>query len=85
MRSLVRYRYLAGIISSIFRREGASERREGPRSGGSAPGEVKAHDGGRGEEEELSVRVSPLLVMFFVLCMCTMLVLLYFFFDQLGK
>jgi len=31
----------------------------------------------------LSVRVSPLLVIFFVLCMCSMLVLLYFFFDQL--
>ena len=36
-----------------------------------------------GQEEELSVHVSPLLVIFFVFCMCTMLVLLYFFFNQL--
>ena len=43
---------------------------------------VQAQDGAR-EEEELSVHVSPLLVIFFVLCMCSMLVLLYFFFDQL--
>ena len=38
---------------------------------------------GHGEEEELSVHVSPLLVIFFVFCMCSMLVLLYFFFNQL--
>jgi len=45
-------------------------------------GAVQAQDG-NGQEEELSVHVSPLLVIFFVLCMCSMLVLLYFFFDQL--
>lgn len=45
-------------------------------------GTVQAQDGAR-EEEELSVHVSPILVIFFVLCMCSMLVLLYFFFDQL--
>jgi len=43
---------------------------------------VQAQDG-HGEEEELSVHVSPLLVIFFVFCMCSMLVLLYFFFNQL--
>ncbi len=37
------------------------------------------------QEEELSVKVTPLLVVFFVACMCGMLVLLYFFFDKLGK
>ena len=45
---------------------------------------MKPQDGGQGEEEELSVRVSPLLIVFFVFCMCSMLLLLYFFFDQLG-
>ncbi|XP_023323238.1 signal peptide peptidase-like 2B [Eurytemora carolleeae] len=44
---------------------------------------IKSQDGGGGEEEEISVRVSPLLIMFFVFCMCSMLVLLYFFFNQL--
>jgi len=44
---------------------------------------VKPQDGTGSEEEELSVMVSPLLVIFFVFCMCSMLVLLYFFFDQL--
>jgi len=48
-----------------------------------AGGEVQAQDGSGGGEEELSVQVSPLLVLFFVLCMCSMLVLLYFFFAQL--
>ena len=46
---------------------------------------VQPQDGSGGQEEELSVQVSPLLVLFFVCCMCSMLVLLYFFFNQLGK
>jgi len=45
-------------------------------------GQVQAQDE-HGQEEELSVHVSPLLVIFFVFCMCSMLVLLYFFFNQL--
>ena len=36
-------------------------------------------------KEEVSLRISPILVLFFVVSMCTMLLLLYFFFDQLGK
>jgi len=44
---------------------------------------VQPQDGSGGQEEELSVQVSPLLVLFFVCCMCSMLVLLYFFFNQL--
>jgi hypothetical protein len=35
--------------------------------------------------EDVSVRITPAWVVFFVFCMCTMLVLLYFFFNQLGK
>ena len=44
---------------------------------------VQPQDGTGGQDEELSVHVSPLLVIFFVCCMCSMLVLLYFFFNQL--
>lgn len=33
--------------------------------------------------EEVSLRISPILVVVFVVCMCTMLILLYFFFDKL--
>ena len=44
---------------------------------------VQPQDGSGGPDEELSVQISPLLVLFFVLCMCSMLVLLYFFFNQL--
>lgn len=47
------------------------------------PDSVQPQDGSGGQEEELSVQVSPLLVLFFVCCMCSMLVLLYFFFNQL--
>ena len=35
--------------------------------------------------EEVSLRISPIFVLVFVVLMCTMLVLLYFFFDKLGK
>ncbi len=35
--------------------------------------------------EEVSVRITPAWVVFFVFCMCAMLVLLYFFFTELGK
>jgi len=45
--------------------------------------DILPQDGSGGQEEELSVPVSPILVIFFVLCMCSMLVLLYFFFNQL--
>ena len=44
---------------------------------------IEPQDGSGAAEEELSVQVSPLLVLFFVFCMCSMLVLLYFFFNQL--
>merc|ERR1719474_1065940 len=47
------------------------------------PNHVQPQDSSGGQEEELSVQVSPLLVLFFVCCMCSMLVLLYFFFNQL--
>ena len=43
----------------------------------------KKHGGPVGEE--LSLRVSPGYIIFFVLLMCGMLVMLYFFFDYLGK
>ena len=46
---------------------------------------IRPQDGSGGADEELSVHVSPLLVIFFVFCMCSMLVLLYFFFNQLGR
>lgn len=36
-------------------------------------------------QEEVSLSVTPFLVGLFVLCMCGMLVLLYFFFSYLGK
>lgn len=41
---------------------------------------VKAHPA-----EDSSINVSPYYVAFFVLCMGAMLLLLYFFFDYLGK
>ena len=44
------------------------------------PGTEQPQDG----EEELSKCVSPLLVLFCVLFMCTEMALLYFFYDQLG-
>jgi len=46
-------------------------------------GDVVKPQDGAAHEEDLAVRVSPILIMFFVFCMCSMLVLLYFFFDQL--
>ena len=46
---------------------------------------IQPQDGSGGNEEELSIHVSPFLVLFFVFCMCSMLVLLYFFFNQLGE
>ena len=46
---------------------------------------IQPQDGSGGTEEELSIHVSPWLVLFFVFCMCSMLVLLYFFFNQLGE
>jgi len=58
-------------------RESSTEYRE------EDPNSVQPQDGSGGQEEELSVQVSPLLVLFFVCCMCSMLVLLYFFFNQL--
>ena len=61
------------VVSSLERRE--EERGDG----------IEPQDGTGGADEELSVHVSPLLVMFFVFCMCSMLVLLYFFFNQLGR
>ena len=60
------------VLSSLERREDEREC-------------IEPQDGSGGADEELSVHVSPLLVMFFVFCMCSMLVLLYFFFNQLGK
>ena len=60
-------------------REAGSER-----LGDEDPDMVQPQDGSGAAEEELSIHVSPLLVLFFVLCMCSMLVLLYFFFNQLG-
>ena len=36
-------------------------------------------------QEEVSLSVTPVLVGVFVLCMCGMLVLLYYFFAHLGK
>ena len=54
------------------------------RLGDEDPDMVQPQDGSGAAEEELSIHVSPLLVLFFVLCMCSMLVLLYFFFNQLG-
>ena len=54
------------------------------RLGAEDPDMIQPQDGSGAAEEELSIHVSPLLVLFFVLCMCSMLVLLYFFFNQLG-
>lgn len=53
------------------------------RLGAEDPDMIQPQDGSGAAEEELSIHVSPLLVLFFVLCMCSMLVLLYFFFNQL--
>ena len=36
-------------------------------------------------EEELSIKVSPWMVFFLVVCVCATIVLLYFFFNQLGE
>jgi len=47
------------------------------------PDHILPQDGSGGAEEELSIHVSPWLVLFFVFCMCSMLILLYFFFNQL--
>ncbi len=61
------------------------------RSGSRGSDEDEEHICNQGQEqeardqEEISLRVSPLLVLGFVVCMCGMLVLLYFFFDKLGK
>ena len=35
--------------------------------------------------EEISLQVTPVLIIGFVFCMCMMLLMLYFFFDKLGK
>jgi len=59
------------------------ERESNVENRGEEPDCVQPQDGSGGQEEELSVQVSPLLVLFFVCCMCSMLVLLYFFFNQL--
>lgn len=45
----------------------------------------EANVGGHRQQEEVSLRISPVFVLVFVVLMCTMLVLLYFFFDKLGK
>ena len=37
------------------------------------------------ENEEISLKISPGYIIFFVFMMCGMLVMLYFFFDYLGK
>ena len=36
-------------------------------------------------QEEISLQVTPFLILGFVCCMCLMLLCLYFFFDKLGK
>ena len=40
---------------------------------------------GRHPAEDISLRISPTWVIFYVILMCAMLVLLYFFMDYLGK
>ena len=44
-----------------------------------------ANVGDHRQQEEVSLRISPIFVLVFVVLMCTMLVLLYFFFDKLGN
>ena len=39
----------------------------------------------KGPQEDISLQVSPVLIMCFVCMMCLMLLLLYFFFDKLGE
>ena len=39
----------------------------------------------KGTSEDISLQVSPVLIMVFVCMMCLMLLLLYFFFDKLGE
>ena len=39
----------------------------------------------KGPQEDISLQVSPVLIMVFVCMMCLMLLLLYFFFDKLGE
>ncbi len=68
----------------------SSGRRRGggiPRSHAEGSGGAAAEDGrgNKAAEEDLSVKVTPILVVFFVMCMCGMLVMLYLFFDKLGK
>lgn len=46
------------------------------------PREPKVH---ASSAEDSSINVSPYYVAIFVLCMITMLLLLYFFFEYLGK
>ena len=46
---------------------------------------IYAHKESNRITEEVSLRITPLVVLGFVCCMCTLLVLLYFFYDQLGK
>ena len=45
---------------------------------------IYAHKESNRITEEVSLRISPLVVLGFVCCMCTFLVLLYFFYDKLG-
>jgi len=45
--------------------------------------QAKGLEGAEEEEEDISVRVSPVLIVFFVCAMCGMLVLLFFFFNYL--
>jgi len=73
---------LVGSLWSGYVKQALRVRKEQKRGEPREEGPVQAQDG-HGEEEELSVHVSPLLVIFFVFCMCSMLVLLYFFFNQL--
>ena len=46
---------------------------------------IYAHKESNRITEEVSLRITPLVVLGFVCCMCTLLVLLYFFYDQLGE
>jgi len=73
---------LVGSLWSGYVKQALRVRKEQKRGEPREEGPVQPQDT-HGQEEELSVHVSPLLVIFFVFCMCTMLVLLYFFFNQL--
>jgi len=73
---------LVGSFWSGYVKQALRVRKEQKRSEPREEGPVQPQDT-HGQEEELSVHVSPLLVIFFVFCMCSMLVLLYFFFNQL--